>query len=69
MFDPAVLGTLLIGLDSVRQSEHHDGSPQPARARRRPSMLAASRGTVARRRFAADRRRPHVEVDGSLVGS
>lgn len=68
MFDPAVLGTLIIGLDSLRESDQ-SGSPQPATAPRRPSLAAANRGLVARLRVIADRRHPRVEADGALVGN
>jgi hypothetical protein len=69
MFDPAALGTLLIGLDIVRQSEQQAGSPRSATPRRRWSLVVASRVLVARRRIAAARRHPRVAVDGSLVGT
>ncbi len=65
MFDPGALGTLLIGLDSIRAESRDDVKRRPAAARRRrPGAARLAVAHALRRAAAALERQPTREVAG-----
>jgi hypothetical protein len=49
MFDPAVMGTLLIGLDAINAESQAPRRPRPIRASRRKSSIRAALAQSLRR--------------------
>jgi len=64
MFDPGVMGTLLVGLDNVRRRTEADASyptSEPLAARAQPTRSVRA-GLARRLRVAADRLQPAGEI-------
>jgi hypothetical protein len=58
MFDPAVLGTAIIGLESVRLDAEQPARPQQPSARRRPYLGQVRRSLAAILRRTAEATEP-----------